>query len=182
MDPLDQLVRSTLADGYVDLRLVHYVMTEYVAPAPRCHVALTLRRDGVQRTVEAQGSGFLEAAFRGLTQHVAPDAALGGLRVVGFTVDGHMASSRDAKGLDALARVRVEVQPPEGPAEAFEAEARSTLAASLLAVVRVAERALNVGLAARRLQAGADEARVAGRMDALARSRERLAVLRPWLA
>ena len=154
----------------------------------RCLAQVRVGVDRVSRLTAARAlrpqiavAGVL-AAFLGLAQHVAPDARLASLRLVGFTVDGHMASSRDAKGLDALARVRVEVQPPEGPAEAFEAEARSTLAASLLAVVRVAERALNVGLAARRLQAGADEARVAGRMDALARSRERLAVLRPWLA
>ncbi|MEZ4467695.1 MAG: hypothetical protein R3F60_02520 [bacterium] len=182
VDPgsIERLIRGTLAEDYQPLEVVHYVMTEYVAPTPRCRVTLTLQRGGVrQETLEGQGVGFVEAAFRCLIDHFAL-VGLAGMEVLGFDVDGQMASSRDARGLDAVAQVRLTVQPRGAPAQVFEGQARSTLAATLIAVVGLVERALNADAAVARLEEAAQEARRAGRMDVLADRRADLARLRPW--
>lgn len=185
-DELDRLLRRTLGADYLTLEVVHYVMTEYVRPDARCRVAITLRRshgsqaEERQETVEGQGVGFMEAAFRGLVDHFGPEyRSLGLLAFVGFEVEGRMETSNDSRGLDALARVRVGVKAPDGRRLDFAAQARSTLAATLRALVRVVERFANVEHAARVLQAQVEAATCDGGVEDVEARRAELATLRP---
>jgi len=177
---LDRLLRRTLGGSYLTLEVVHYVMTEYVRPEARCRVVVTLRRDGHQEAVEGQGVGFVEAAYRGLVDHYGRDfACLNRVGFVGFGVDGRMETSRDLKGLDAFAEVKVGVRSPGGERLDFAAQARSTLAAALGALVRVVERFANAEQAVRTLRAEADTALRRGEVDVLATRRSELATLWP---
>lgn len=190
-EQLERLVRRALGADYLTLDVVHYLMTEYVQPEARCRVAITLRRTQPingelserQEAIEGQGVGFVEAAFRGLVEHFGRDHhSLSLLGFVGFEIDGRMETSNDCRGLDALARVRVTVRAPDGQHLEFAAQARSTLAASLRALVRVVERFANAERAARRLQAEIEASvRDAAGLDIslLALRRAELATLRP---
>lgn len=183
---LDRLVRRTLGADYRALEVVHYLMTEYVQPEARCRVAITLRSTGAglterQEVFEGQGTGFVEAAFRGLVEHFGREhRSLALLGFVGFDVVGRMETSSDSRGLDALARVRVTVNAPNNQRIEFVAQARSTLAASLRAVVRVVEHFTNAERATRRLQAEVEASvRDAAGGILLATLRAELATLRP---
>lgn len=185
MDPqlAERLVRRTLKDEFLRLDVVHYSMTEYVGPSAQCRVTLTVQRSPgawPRETVDCSGVGFVDAAYRGLAGHYASTwPAIAGLEFTHFEVDGQMASSRDSKGLDAEAVVRVEVQNTQRARFCFEARGRSTLAASIRAVALVVEHFVNAERAASRLRLEAELARRAGLIDDLARIRNDLEELRP---
>lgn len=181
-----QLIERVLVGDALRLDVVHYVMSEYVGPAARCRVTLTVRSvPGGPRhmTVEGVGAGFVDAIYRGLATHFAPQCpGISRLVFTGFEVTGQMASSRDAKGLDAEARVRLTVQTPQHVQARFDAQGRSTLAAGIRAVAAVVEHFINADRAASRLRLAAEVARHAGELDALARIHNDLEILRPLVA
>lgn len=185
MDPqlAERLVRRTLKDDCLRLEVVHYVMSEYVGPAAQCRVTLTVQRTPgawPRETVDCGGVGFVDAVYRGLTGHFASTwPAIAALEFTGFQVAGHMESSRDSKGLDAEAVVRVQVQNAQRCAFCFEANGRSTLAATIRAVALVVEHFVNAERAASRLRMEAELARRAGLIGDLARIRNDLEELRP---
>lgn len=179
----ERLVRRTLKDDFLRLQVVHYLMSEYVGPTAQCRVTLTVQRaPGAwpRETVDCNGVGFVEAVYRGLTTHFASTwPGIADLHFTGFQVAGQMETSRDQKGLDAEATVRVEVRNTSRNRFRFEASGRSTLAASIRAVARVIEHFVNAERAASRLRLDAELARRAGLIDDLARIRNDLEDLRP---
>lgn len=178
-----RLVRRTLKDDFLRLEVIHYVMSEYVGPTAQCRVTLTVQRaPGAwpRETVDCGGVGFVEAVYRGLTGHFASTwPGVAGLEFTGFEVAGHMDSSRDSKGLDAEAVVRLQVRNAQRAQFCFEARGRSTLAATIRAVALVIEHFINAERAASRLRIEAEVARRAGLIDDLVRIRNDLEELRP---
>ena len=179
----EQLIERVLLGDALRLQVVHYVMSEYVGPEARCRVTLTVRSapgDRRQRTIDGIGAGFIDAIYRGLVGHFAGQCpGMDGLVFTAFDVMGHMESSRDAKGLDAEARVRLTVQTPRRGQAQCVAYGRSTLAAAIRAVAAVVEHFVNAERAASRLRLAAEVARGAGEVATLANIRNDLEVLRP---
>lgn len=179
-----RLIERVLSGDALKLHVVHYVMS--VGPEARCRVTLTVRcLPGTTRqvTIDGVGAGFVDAIYRGLAAHFAAQCpGIGGLVFTAFEVVGHMESSRDAKGLDAEARVRLAVQTPRQDYAHFDAHGRSTLAAAIQAVTAVVEHFINAERAASRLRLAAEVARHAGEIEKLARIRSDLEVLRPLVA
>ena len=185
-DAAGRLIERVLHGDALRLRVVHYVMSEYVGPEARCRVTLTIRGapgEARQQTIDGAGAGFIDATYRALAAHFADQCpGMEGLTFTAFEVMGHMESSRDAKGLDAEARVRLTVQTPRRSQAQFDASGRSTLAAAIRAVAALVEHFINAERAASRLRLAAEVARCAGEIDALAKIRNDLEVLRPLVA
>lgn len=176
----DALIERVLNEDYLRLRVVHYQVAEYVAPEGGCRATLTIEAGADERreTVEGRGVGFVDAVFQGLMQHFA--VAFASLRTVqftGFAVHGRMHTGRDVIGLDAEVEVRLDVTNSDGQRFEFTAVDRSTLAATVAAVVRVVEHFVNSERAYVRLHRALADAQGRQRPDLVERFRSELAEL-----
>lgn len=138
------LVRRILGEETFSFTVVHYLVAEYVGPDGGCRVVLTLETGTGREVVEGQGSGFVDAAYKGLMHHHARAyTSLETLTFTGFTIRGQMETGQQAAGLDAEVEVEIGVRNLEGRTVTFTARDRSTLAAAVAAVVQVVEYFIN---------------------------------------
>jgi hypothetical protein len=139
----EALVRRVLGDEAFSFSVVHYLVAEYVSPDGGCRVVLTLETSNGREVVEGQGSGFVDAAYKGLMHHHARAySSLASLTFTGFTIRGQMETGERA-GLDAEVEVELCVRTLHGRTLAFRARDRSTLAAAVAAIVQVVEHFIN---------------------------------------
>lgn len=175
------LIKRILGPDLLSLTVVHYTVSEYVGPDAGCNVTVTLAHadDPEQRAaISGRGVGVVDAIFHGLMGHFSKAFdSLGTISFTGFRVQGCMATSTDAQGLDAEAEVTIKVvNAHHRPAE-FTARGRSTLAAALSAVVQVVEHFINAERAYLRIHTALVDARRRSRPDLVDRFTAELAAL-----
>lgn len=177
----DALIRRILGPDYLALTVVHYQVSEYVAPDSGCQVVVTLAdtTDGDRReAISGRGVGVIDAIFHGLMGHFSQAFdSLGTVSFTGFEVRGCMGTSRDPLGLDAEAEVIVRVVNAHRRPAAFTGRGRSTLAAAIGAVVRVVEHFVNAERAFVRVHRALIDARRRRRPDLVEQFTAELATL-----
>ncbi len=142
----EELIERVLGDGYLELKVDRYELTEDVANEGPCRVRAVLRHTGRNRTeeIEGEGVGFVDALYNGLMSHYAREfQSLETITFAGFSVKAQMETRKQATGADAAGLVRLVVHNSEGREFEFEESGRSLVAASIAVVVEAAEYFVN---------------------------------------
>lgn len=167
-DATVELIKRVLKDDYLQLLVEDYQLRENVAAGGECHVTVRLKNqiDGTLEVIEGRGVGSIDALYHGLMEHYAREfQSLETIQFTGFSVKGKMETSRDHKGLDAVAEVVLTVQNSEGRVFEFEESGRSLVAAGLAVVVDAVEYFINSERAFISVYRALCDARERGRSD-----------------
>lgn len=141
------VIREVLRDHYLHLQVLRYQIAEELGDEAGCTLHLELKHPGggdAPLVIEGQGVGVVAAAYDSLIKHFTREyGSLGTVKFVGFDVSSQMESSRHGQGTDAEATVHVTVHNSEGRPFEFHSRDRSVLAATIDAVVQIAEYFVN---------------------------------------
>jgi hypothetical protein len=160
------LIKKVLGEDYRRFDVAGYEISEEVGGAG-CTARVTLRPPGGRAlTIEGTGVGAIDAVYAGLVAHFAREfKSLETVQFTGFSVASQMDTSRNGQGTDAEASVTLTVLNSEGRRFEFESADRSVLAASIDAVVQIAEYFVNSERAFINLYRALVDARARGRAD-----------------
>ncbi len=175
-----ELIRKVLKDDYLHLAVQDYELRENVVEGGPSQVTVRLKtgRDGTVETIQGEGVGSIDALYHGLMDHYAREfESLQTIQFTGFSVKGKMDTSRDRKGLDAVAAVAMTVQNSDGRTFEFEESGRSLVSAGLCVVVQAVEYFVNSERAFITVYRALVDARERGRADLLATYTNQLAEL-----
>ncbi|WP_428264205.1 alpha-isopropylmalate synthase regulatory domain-containing protein [Haliangium sp.] len=139
-----ELIKRVLGDGYLQLELDRLTVDEVVSEET-CSVAVEARdAGGVTVRVEGKGSGMVDAVFRALLARYAQEyRSLESIELANFQVSAELDTKEAKSGVDAMAKVIIEVQNSEGKSFTFSDGSRSVALSSARAVLAVVEYFVN---------------------------------------
>lgn len=145
MERTQALVREILGDEYVARQVERFTFEEHV-PTREGHIRCELSRDagGSGEVIEGYGVGVLDAFFRGLKEHFAPEyPSLETIQFTAFSVRGDMASGREPAASDALGEVHLEITNSMGACFDFVHRSRSVTGSSVQVTLAAVEYFVN---------------------------------------
>jgi hypothetical protein len=166
-DMLEKM-RDILGEGFVSIRPVAYRLEEeFETGKATIHCRLvTSDRPGEVLSIDADGTGLVDACFHGLMDHLAAQfPSLTTITFKEFSVRGLMASREDEQGSDAEAEVTLGVLSSEGYDFTFTARSRSLGRASIEATLKAVTYFVNSEKAFIRIYNLLDHYRSEGRTD-----------------
>ncbi len=141
------VIKRVLGDAYLTLHVDRYALSETLGDADGCHLTVALRpTDGGDQPliIEGRGVGVVAAVYDGLIKHFTREyGSLSTVKFVDFDVSAQMDSSENGAGTDAKAKVHVKVHNSDGRPFEFHSIDRSVMAATVDAVVQIAEYFVN---------------------------------------
>jgi len=162
--PHESLIRRVLGANFFELTL-HRLTIEELDGGSRVKVEVVEGDQTVE--VEARGVGLVDALFVGLLDRYAREyQSLKTIQMTGFQVAADIETKKAQAGVDAVARVTLDVNNSEGRQFSFSDASRSVTTSSARAVLAMVQYFVNAERAFLTLHHA--------RRDALARGREDL--------
>ena len=162
--PHEQLIRKVLGANFFELTL-HRLTIEELDGGSRVKVEVLEGDQTIE--VEGRGVGLVDALFVGLLDRYAREyQSLKTIQMTGFQVAADIETKKAQAGVDAVARVTLDVNNSEGRQFSFSDASRSVTTSSARAVLAMVQYFVNAERAFLTLHHA--------RRDALARGREDL--------
>lgn len=178
-DELQRLTREVLGEGYVELRVARYQLTEDLDTG-KARIATQLAQNGnPPRGIEGEGVGLVDALFKGIQAALVEDyPSIGHIHFVDFGVSGDFrGAKKDGARSDVPGMVRLAVENSNGRSFLFEDTSMSVSASSVSVVLRAVEHFVNAELAVLKVYSWIDDARKRNRADLAEKYTARLADL-----
>ncbi|MFO0751283.1 MAG: hypothetical protein U1F43_37295 [Myxococcota bacterium] len=178
-DELQRLTREVLGEGYVELRVARYQLTEDLDTG-KARIATQLAQNGnPPRGIEGEGVGLVDALFKGIQAALVEDyPSIGHIHFVDFGVSGDFrGAKKDGARSDVPGTVRLAVENSNGRSFLFEDTSMSVSASSVSVVLRAVEHFVNAELAVLKVYSWIDDARKRNRADLAEKYTARLADL-----
>lgn len=178
-DELQRLTREALGDGYVQLRVKAYQLTEDLETG-RARIACQMAQNGdATRGIEGEGVGLVDALFKGIQAAMVDEyPSIGHIHFVDFGVSGDFrGAKKDGARSDVPGTVRLAVENSDGRSFLFEHTSPSVSASSVNAVLRAVEHFVNAELAVLKVYSWIEDARARNRADLAEKYTSRLADL-----
>lgn len=164
----DQLIRRVLGANYLELSLVRLVVEE--VPEQQVSVKLSIGERGAPIEVEGTGVGLVDAVYAALLHRYGREyQSLHSVTVVQFTVEAELATKNGHSGVDAVARVEIDVVNSEGKRFAFLDSSRSMTTSAARAVLSMVQYFVNAERAFVTLDRARRDAAERGREDLVSR-------------
>lgn len=164
----DQLIRRVLGANYLELGLLRLVVEE--VPEQQVSVRLSISERGTPVEVEGQGVGLVDAVYAALLGRYGREyQSLHSITVVQFSVEAELATKNGRSGVDAVARVEIDVVNSEGRRFAFLDSSRSMTTSSARAVLSMVQYFVNAERAFITLDRARRDAAERGREDLVSR-------------
>jgi hypothetical protein len=180
-DELHRMTRDVLGDGYVELSVGRYTLTENIDEQSAWIVCqLVQRGKGPLCAVEGRGVGFIDALFHGLRTALARDyPSLEHIHFVDFMMSGDFNGAADDGGAhtEVPGLVRLVVENAARRRFEFERTSPSVSASSVRVVVQAAEHFVNAELAVLKVFDWLEDARRRSRPDLVEKYTHMLAEL-----
>lgn len=162
----EALIRRVLGANFLDLKLGKLAVEED-PEAGTTTVKLSVIEGESHHDVEGKGVGVVDAIHAGLLARYAREyQSLTTLRLIGFHVAADIETKKAQAGVDAVAKVTVDVSNSEGKHFSFSDASRSVISSSARVVIAMTQYFMNAERAFVTLYNA--------RRDALARGREDL--------
>jgi hypothetical protein len=162
--PHEALIRRVLGANFFELALHRLAIEELDGGSS---VKLEVLEGGQTVEVEGRGVGLVDALYGGLLERYAREyQSLKSIRMTGFLVSADIETKKAQAGVDAVARVTLDVTNSEGRQFSFSDSSRSVTASTARAVLNAVQYFVNAERAFLTLHHA--------RRDALARGREDL--------
>ncbi|MCX5743297.1 MAG: hypothetical protein NT062_12460 [Proteobacteria bacterium] len=164
----EQLIRRVLGTNFLDLKLGRLVVDE--DPASGTTAKLTVIEGDTHHEVEGKGVGVVDAIHAALLARYAREyQSLTSLRLIGFHVAADIETKKAQAGVDAVARVTVDVSNSEGKHFSFSDASRSVIASSARVVIAMTQYFMNAERAFVTLYNARRDAMARGREDLVSR-------------
>ena len=164
----DQLIRKVLGSNYLELGLLRLIVEE--KPEQQVAVKMSISERGTPVDVEGTGVGLVDAMYAALLGRYGREyQSLHSIQVVEFTVAAELATKNGKIGLDAVAKVELDVVNSEGRRFAFADSSRSMTTSSARAVLAMVQYFLNAERAFITLDHARRDASERGREDLVSR-------------
>lgn len=164
----DQLIRRVLGANYLELGLLRLVVEE--VPEQQVSVRLSIGERGTPIDVEGTGVGLVDAVYAALLNRYGREyQSLLSITVVQFSVEAELATKNGRSGVDAVARVEIDVVNSEGRRFAFLDSSRSMTTSAARAVLSMVQYFVNAERAFITLDRARRDAAERGREDLVSR-------------
>lgn len=164
-----ELIKRVLGDEYLELNLKHLSIEEESEESSSVVVEI-VDAHGATHTVQGKGSGLVAAVFAALLNRYAPEyQSLKSIELADFRIEGQMDTKQDRNGVDAMARLTIDVRNSEGTIFSFSDQARSIVTASARATLAIGEYFINAERAFIALYRSRQDAQERSRSDLVAR-------------
>ncbi len=164
----DPLIRRVLGVNYLELTLLRLIVDE--TPEQQVSVKLSVSERGTPVEVEGSGVGLVDAVYAALLGRYGREyQSLYSIQVVEFTVAAELATKHGKVGVDAVAKVEIDVVNSEGRRFAFADSSRSMTTSSARAVLSMVQYFVNAERAFITLDHARRDAASRGREDLVSR-------------
>ena len=164
----DALIHRVLGDNYLPLRLVRLAIDEQPEVGSTVKLVVAERDQNVD--CEGKGVGVVDAIYSALLERYAREyESLKTLRLSKFHVGADIETKKAQAGLDAVARVTLDVANSEGRHFTFTDASRSMTASAARTVLSVVQYFINAERAFMTLHNARRDALARGREDLVAR-------------
>lgn len=168
------LIRRVLGGDFLELRLARLHVDE--EPDAACRVRAAVVDGASTLEVSGEGVGVVDALFSALLGRFAVEyQSLRSIQLARFQVDADVESRTGRAGLDAVARVAIDVTNREGTRFTFEDASRSVTTSIARAVLAVVQYFVNAERAFLALHRARQDALDRGRADLVTRFTAELA-------
>lgn len=164
----EPLIRRILGANFVELKLAKLVVTEL--PDDGSAAKITVAEGSETVEVDGKGVGVVDAIYAGLLARYAKDyQSLQTIRLTNFHVHADIETRKAQAGVDAVARVTLDVTNSEQKQFAFSDASRSVLMSTAKVVLEMVQYFVNAEKAFLMLHNARKDAAARGREDLVSR-------------
>lgn len=164
----EPLIRRILGANFVELKLVKLVVSEL--PDDGSAAKITVAEGSETVEVDGKGVGVVDAIYAGLLARYAKDyQSLQTIRLTNFHVHADIETRKAQAGVDAVARVTLDVTNSEQKQFAFSDASRSVLMSTAKVVLEMVQYFVNAEKAFLTLHNARKDAAARGREDLVSR-------------
>lgn len=164
----EPLIRRILGANFVELKLVKLVVTELPDDGSAAKISVAEGSETVE--VDGKGVGVVDAIYAGLLARYAKDyQSLQTIRLTNFHVHADIETRKAQAGVDAVARVTLDVTNSEQKQFAFSDASRSVLMSTAKVVLEMVQYFVNAEKAFLTLHNARKDAAARGREDLVSR-------------
>lgn len=165
--PHEPLIRKVLGANFLELKLGRLVFEELDS---HCNVKLSVLEGDQSVEVEGRGVGVVDALYTALLDRYAREyQSLKTIALTGFRVAADIGTKKAQAGVDAVARVTLDVTNSEGRPFSFTDASRSVTSSSARTVLQMVQYFINAERAFLTLHNARRDALARGREDLVAR-------------
>ena len=164
----EPLIRRILGANFVELKLVKLLVTELPDDGSAAKITVAEGTDTVE--VDGKGVGVVDAIYAGLLARYAKNyQSLQTIRLTNFHVHADIETRKAQAGVDAVARVTLDVTNSEQKQFAFSDASRSVLMSTAKVVLEMVQYFVNAEKAFLMLHNARKDAAARGREDLVSR-------------